>query len=64
MNNQGYFLSFNSNGEVKIDKNNGYDQFDSSIAKLTKWIIVNARDTKSTIVVTPFDDILLRSPFG
>jgi hypothetical protein len=64
MNPQGYFLSFNSMGNVKFDKNSGFDQFDSSIAKLTKWIIVDAKNTKSNSIVTPFDDVLLRSPFG
>ena len=51
-------------GDVKFDKNSGFDQFDSSIAKLTKLIIVDAKNTKSNSIVTPFDDVLLRSPFG
>jgi hypothetical protein len=63
-NSQGCFLSFNSSGEVKVDRNNGYDQFESSIAKLTKWVIVDPKNLKSTNVVTPFDDIMLRQPFG
>jgi hypothetical protein len=63
-NSHGCFLSFNSNGEVKLDKNNGYDQYESSIAKLTKWVIVDGKNPKSTNVVTPFDDIMLRQPFG
>ena len=60
----GFFLSFNSSGDVKFDKHQGYDQFDSSIAKLIKWIIVDAKNSKSNNVVTPFDDIMLKSPFG
>ena len=63
-NSSGSFLSFNSSGEVKFDKNNGYDQFESSIAKLTKWVIIDPKNPKNTNVVTPFDDIMLRQPFG
>jgi hypothetical protein len=63
-NTQGYFLSFNSSGEVKIDKSHGYDQFDQVISKLTKWIILDAKNPKSNSVVTPFDDIVLKSAFG
>ncbi len=60
LNSQGCFLSFNSSGEVKFDKNNLYDQFETSIAKLTKWIIVDPKNPKNTNFVTPFDDVLLR----
>lgn len=60
----GYFLSFNSMGNVKFDKNHGFEQFDSSIAKLTKWTVVDAKNPKNNSHVTPFDDILLKSPFG
>jgi len=56
----GYFLSFNSNGEVKLDKNLSYEQYDSAFAKLTKWVILDAKDPRSTNEVTPFDDIMLR----
>ena len=58
------FLSFTAKNEVKIDRNLGYDQFDSSIAKLTKWIIIDAKNPKSTNVVTPFDDVILKQSFG
>lgn len=51
-------------GAVKFDKNSGFDSFESSIAKLTKWTLVDAKNPKSNNVVTPFDDILLKSPFG
>ena len=61
---QGYYLSFASTGEVKFDINSNYEQYNSSIAKLTKWIIVDAKNPKSNNVVTPFDDIILRSAFG
>jgi len=60
----GHFLSFNSAGDVKFDKNYQYEQYDSSIAKLIKWVIVDAKNTKSNNVVTPFDDIMLKSPFS
>lgn len=61
---QQYYLSFTSSGIVKFDRANGYEQFNSSIAKLVKWKIVNAKDSKNRDLVTPFDDIVLVSPFG
>lgn len=41
-----------------------YDVHATSIAKLTKWNIYDAKNTKNTNIVTPFDDIVLKSPFG
>lgn len=64
INSEGFFLSFNSQGEVKFDGNIGFEQYESSIAKLTKWVIVDPRNQKGSGVVTPFDDLMLRSPFG
>lgn len=61
---QGFFLSFNSSGELKVEKNINYDQHNTTIAKLTKWNIYDAKNLKNTSIVTPFDDILLKSPFG
>lgn len=34
------------------------------ISKLTKWTILDAKNPKSNNVVTPFDDIVLKSAFG
>ena len=60
----GFFLSFNSNGELKVEKNVSYDVYHTTIAKLTKWNIYDAKNFKNTNIVTPFDDIVLKSPFG
>jgi hypothetical protein len=34
------------------------------ISKLTKWTILDAKNPKNNNVVTPFDDIVLKSAFG
>ena len=34
---EGFFLSFNGNGELRVEKNPKYDIGNNSIAKLTKW---------------------------
>ncbi len=41
-----------------------YDIHNTTIAKLTRWNIFDAKNTRSTNIVTPFDDIVLKSPFG
>ena len=61
---QNFFLSFNSNGELKVEKNVSYDIYNTTIAKLTKWNIYDAKNSKNTNVMTPFDDVVLKSPFG
>lgn len=61
---EGYFLSFNGNGELKVEKNSNYDLGKNSIAKLTKWTILDAKNAANRNIVTPFDDICLKSPFG
>ena len=60
----GCFLSFNGSGELKVEKNPKYDISNNSIAKLTKWQILDARNVTNRNIVTPFDDICLKSPFG
>jgi len=35
-----------------------------SIAKLTKWQLVDAHDTTNRSKLTPFDEVCLKSPFG
>lgn len=58
------FLSFNGNGELKVEKNPKYDIGNNSIAKLTKWTILDAKSVTNRGIVTPFNDICLKSPFG
>lgn len=41
-----------------------YDAHNTTIAKLTKWNIYDSKSNKNTSIVTPFDDIVLKSPFG
>jgi hypothetical protein len=59
-----YFLSFTGNGDLKVEHNKRYDEGNNSIAKLTKWFIVDAKNVTNTGFVTPFDDICLKTPFG
>lgn len=61
---ESFFLSFNGNGELKVEKNSNYDLGKTSIAKLTKWTILDAKNATNRNIVTPFDDICLKSPFG
>jgi hypothetical protein len=35
-----------------------------SIAKLTKWQLIDAHNQANRSRITPFDDICLKSPFG
>ncbi len=57
-------MSFNGNGDLRVEKNAKYDMGNNSIAKLTKWTIIDANNTSNRNIVTPFDDICLKSPFG
>ena len=59
-----YFLSFNGVGDLRVEHNKRYDEGNNSIAKLTKWIILDARNVANRNIVTPFDDICLKSPFN
>ena len=59
-----YFLSFNGNGELRVERNPKFDIGNNSIAKLTKWQIFDAKNITNRNIVTPFDDICLKSPFG
>lgn len=36
----------------------------NNIAKLAKWTILDANNPANRDVVTPFDDVCLKSPFG
>jgi hypothetical protein len=47
-----------------VEKNPKYDMHNNSIAKLTKWTILDAKNVANRNIVTPFDDICLKSPFG
>lgn len=47
-----------------MEKNPKYDIGNNSIAKLTKWQILDAKNITNRNIVTPFDDICLKSPFG
>ena len=60
----GYFIAFKSNGELKIEKNQRYEDGSNSIARLTKWTILDVKNITNTDKVTPLNDICLKSPFG
>lgn len=49
---------------MKVEKNQRYEEGSNSIAKLTKWQILDARKVTNRDKVTPFNDICLKSPFG
>lgn len=61
---EGSFLFFKGTGELRIEKNQRYEEGQNSIAKLTKWTILDARRTTSRDKVTPFNDVCFKSPFG
>jgi hypothetical protein len=61
---EGYFLAFKGNGELRVEKNQRYEDGSSSIAKLSKWTILDARCITNRDKVTPFNDVCLKSPFG
>jgi len=47
-----------------VEKNQRFDDGSSSIAKLSKWTILDARRVTNREKVTPFNDVCLKSPFG
>jgi hypothetical protein len=59
-----FFFTFKGSGEMRVEKNSKYDEGSHSIAKLTKWTILDARKVTNRDKVTPFNDICLKSPFG
>ena len=61
---EGYFFTFKGNGEMRVEKNQKYEEGSQIIAKLTKWQILDARRSNSKDKVTPFNDICLRSPYS
>lgn len=62
--NDGSYFTFNSNGQLKIEKNNKFEMGSLSIAKLTKWQLIDAHNPANRARITSFDDICLKSPFG
>lgn len=61
---EGYFFTFKGNGEMRVEKNQKYEEGSQIIAKLTKWQIVDAKRATNKDKVTPFNDICLRSPYS
>ena len=64
MNPEGYFMAFKGNGELKVEKNQRYEDGSASIARLTKWSIHDVKNITNRDKVTPLNDICLKSPFG
>ena len=60
----GYFLTFKANGELRVEKNQRYDDGANSIARLTKWTIHDVRNVKNYEKVTQLNDVCFKSPFG
>ena len=60
----GFYLAFKSNGELRVEKNQRYDDGSNSIARLTKWTIQDVKNVTNRDKVTPLNDICLKSPFG
>jgi hypothetical protein len=60
----GYFLTFKSDGQLKVEKNQRYEDGSNSIARLTKWTIHDVKNITNRERVTPLNDICLKSPFG
>lgn len=61
---EGHFLFFKGTGELRIERNQRYEEGQNSIAKLTKWTILDARRVTSKDRVTQFNDVCFKSPFG
>jgi len=58
-------LTFNANGELKVEKNINYESSNNNIARLSQWTIIDPSNaTTSKRPVTPFDDVAFRIPFG
>ena len=60
----GFFLAFKSNGELRVEKNERYEDASNSISRLTKWTIHDVKNITNRDKVTPLNDICLKSPFG
>ena len=60
----GFSLAFKGNGELRVEKNQRYDDPTNSIARLTKWTIHDVKNVTNRDNVTPLNDICLKSPFG
>jgi hypothetical protein len=60
----GFFLAIKGNGEMRVEKNQRYDDASNSIARLTKWTIQDAKNVTNRDKVSPLNDICLKSPFG
>lgn len=61
---EGYFLAFKSNGELRVEKNQRYEDPTNSIARLSKWTIHDVKNVTNRDKVTPLHEICLKSPFG
>jgi hypothetical protein len=61
---EGYYMAFKGNGELRVEKNQRYDDGSNSIARLTKWTIHDVKNVTNRDKVTPLNDICLKSPFG
>lgn len=48
----GYFLTFKAMGELRVEKNQRYEDGANSIARLTKWTILDARNDRNREKVT------------
>ena len=61
---EGFSMAFKGNGELRVEKNQRYDDGSNSIARLTKWTIHDVKNVTNRDRVTPLNDICLKSPFG
>ena len=48
----GYFLTFKAMGELRVEINQRYEDGANSIARLTKWTILDARNDRNREKVT------------
>jgi hypothetical protein len=60
----GFFLAFKGNGEMRVEKNQRFEDTSNSIARLTKWTIHDVRNMTNRDKVTPLNDVCFKSPFG
>lgn len=61
---EGYFLAFKGDGQLRVEKNQRYEDGTNSIARLTKWTIHDVKNITNRDNVTALNDICLKSPFG
>ena len=61
---QGYYLTFKADGSLKVEKNERYDDGTNSIARLTKWTLVDAVNPNNRGEVSHLNDCAFKSPFG